>query len=315
MKYTIGKNKEQNYPSVFEDDWAGFVSSLQDMAQEVIQGASKDECKDQAYGLTACTFTGDGRRLKCNATATEFVWLDCEDGEPHELAKAVDGLRAMGLEAVVYSSAGHAPPADRFRIILPLASPISSHADYRRVCLQLQASLGVAIDRSKLSMYALLYQPARYSSAMENVLVHLPGTILSSEDWISVCPPVPAAPAMPTVPLTSSNIPSGYVEAAVKGEISRIASAASGQRHNTILSAAIRLAELSKADVLDWSVATAIIMEHGVGSVGHGRHQEVEDIVRYAWDTAQPRQLKEQTSNIAAIRMKAGAKRKELAHV
>ncbi|CUW39889.1 protein of unknown function [Magnetospirillum sp. XM-1] len=315
MKYTIGRNKEQNYPSVIEDDWAGFVSSLQDMSQADIQGANKDECKDQAYGLTACTFTGDGRRLKANATETEFVWLDCEVGKPNELAKAIDGLRTIGLEAVVYSSAGHAPPADRFRIILPLASPISSHTDYRRVCLQLQASLGVAIDRSKLTMYALLYQPARYSSATKNVFVHLPGTILTAEDWISVCPPAPAKPAMPTVPLTISNIPSGYVEAAVKGEISRIASAVSGQRHNTILSAAIRLAELSKADVLDWSVAAAIIMEHGVASVGHGSRQEVEDIVRYAWATAQPRQLKEQISNISAIRMKAGAKRKELAHV
>lgn len=252
MKITIGNNKEDNYPVAVETDWTGFVSLLREMSSEGISGVNKNECKDKASGLTACTFDHDRRRLKANATAAEFFWLDCEDGEPNELAKAVEGSAALGLEAVVYTSAGHAPPADRFRIIVPLSTPIISHDDYRRVCLLLQNKLDVAVDRGKLIMYALLFQPARYSSATENVFIHLAGGIVAAKDWLSLCPPAPIPrPSVPMVPLTTANHPNGYVEAAVKGEIVRIEQAVpSHRRIDTFIAAANvtilaqRLAEL-----------------------------------------------------------------------
>ncbi|MBR9972049.1 hypothetical protein [Magnetospirillum sulfuroxidans] len=277
---------------------------------------SKNECKDKASGLTACTFANDGRRLKANATAADFFWLDCEDGSPNELAKAVEGLMALGLDALAYTSAGHVPPADRFRIIVPVSTPITNHDDYRQICLHLQKTLGVAVDRGKLTMYALLYQPARYSSAAENLFIHVPGTILAAEDWLSLCPPVPPpAPAQPTIPLTAVKVSNGYVDAAVKGEIARIERAVPSQRHNAILSAAIRLAEIAKAGVLDWNATSRLVFDHGVAKVGHERRGEVVEILRYAWTHANPRQVKEQTGNLVALRAKAKAKRKELAYV
>lgn len=317
MKITIGNNKEDNYPVAVETDWTGFVSLLREMSSEGISGVNKNECKDKASGLTACTFDHDGRRLKANATAAEFFWLDCEDGEPNELAKAVEGLAALGLEAVVYTSAGHAPPADRFRIIVPLSTPIISHDDYRRVCLLLQSKLDVAVDKGKLTMYALLFQPARYSSAAENVFIHLAGGVMAAKDWLSLCPPAPTSrPSVPMVPLAATNLPNGYAEAAVKGEIVRIEQAVPSQRHDTILSAAIRLAEIAKAGVLDWDTASRLVLDHGVAKVGHERRGEVEDILRYAWKHASPRQISEQNNNeIASLRAKAKAKRKELAYV
>ena len=311
MKFTIAKDKEDNYPVIDDNDWRGFVALLHEMSLADIQGANKDECKGKAYALTACTFNRDGRRLKVNATAADFIWLDCEDGQPHELDKAVDGLRGMGLEAVVYTSAGHAPPADRFRIMVPLSSPITDHGDYRRVCLHLQSTLEVNVDRGKLTMYALLFQPARYSSAAENLFLHLTGSILSAEEWLSVCPPAPAVVSVPTIPLTSANLPTGYVEAAVKGEIARINAAIPSQRHDAILIAAIRLAELAKAGVMDWHMATGIIIEHGVGKVGHGRRQEVQDIVDYAWNTARPREIAEETVGRISMIKNIRAKTKE----
>lgn len=314
MKYTVGKNMEDNHPIPVEDDWAGFVLLLSEMADEAISGANKDECKAKARGLTACWFTGDGRRVKANAVAADFLWLDCEEGAANELVKAVTGLQAMALEAVVYTTASHRPPRDRFRIIVPLATSISDHADYRRICLRLQASLGVSIDMGKLTMYALLFQPARYSSAAENLFLHLPGASLSVKEWLSICPPPPSVPVVPTIPLTSDNLPSGYVEAAVMGEISRIEAAVPSLRHNTILSAAIRLAELAKAGVMDWSMACGVITEHGVGKVGYERRHEIEDILRYAWTNAIPRKINEQQNNILNLREKARAKRKELSY-
>jgi hypothetical protein len=314
VKYSLGINKEDNFPKIFEDDWPDFVSILGEMSEEIISGNTKDECKNKALGVTACTFGNDGRRLKANATSADFVWLDCEDGEPNELLKAVEGLQDLNLEAVVYTSAGHAPPADRFRIIVPVGTPIADHGKYRRVCLRLQAALGVNVDMGKLTMYALLFQPAKYSSAAENLFLHLPGTILSSEEWLSICPPPPPPPPMPTIPLTAENLPSGYVEAAVKGEIARIEAAIPSRRHDTILCAAIRLAELAKAGVLDWATAMAVIREHGIGKIGWGRKDEVEDILRYAWQTATPRKMKEQIGNIDRLRMKAIKKRKDLSY-
>lgn len=260
MRITLGANKEDNFPLAAETHWGDFVAMLKDMSAQPICGADKNECKAKAMALTACTFAGDGRRIAENARNASFVWLDCEGGNPHELSIAAQALAEMQMEAVVYTTASHTPPYDRFRVIIPLASPIGSNQDYRRVCLLLAEKLGVAIDRSKLTMYSLLYQPATYSSASENLFLHLTGATLTADQWLSLCPPPPPTPApIPMVPIAQAGVGSAYLTAAINGEVAKIASAGAGTRHNTVRAAAVSLAGLAKSGLLDWAEVKNIL--------------------------------------------------------
>lgn len=295
MKIGLCENKH-GQPITEERSWLDFVYLLYEMSQTDITGVDKEECKAKAMGITACAFGGDGRRLKENAQESYFVWIDCEEGPDNDLARAVDGLTGLGLECVAYTSAGHKPPKDRFRIIVPMGSPLVDAVEYRRVWEYLIGVLslvpGAGVDAGKKAPYNLLFQPARYSSAATNEFIYQPGAILGAAEWLSLCPPVPVVVPPETIPLDPAKVGSAYVQKVIEGELARIEASTPTNRHDTVLKVAGNLAGFAKAGLLDWWEIRPAILSAGVGKVGTGRTDEINKAIDYAYDKAKPREIR-----------------------
>lgn len=296
MRISYCRDARDNYPMAVDATWDEFVDDLRKMSYEEIVGADKEACKAQAMGIVACAYGADGRRVKENALPSWFVWLDAEEGQPNELNKALAAIRELRLEAVVYTSAGHKPPRDRFRIIIPVASPIPDRDSYERIWTKFKDLIGVRLDLGKRAAYNILYQPARYSSCPANEFYHLTGAVLTAEDWLSVCPELPKPEPVETVPLAASRVNDAYVRRAIEGEVQRVRDAVPGAdrlgRHDSLLVAGLNLAELHLAGVLDWSNATDALRAVALEKMGHGRRAEIDKVLTYALKNASPREIK-----------------------
>jgi hypothetical protein len=183
--------------------WPELVALLQGWARDTY------DIKEDAPLLCPTIFV-DAVRNASNSTDSAIVLIDSDDGAP--LHEVIDFFRVNGFEAVVSSSARNRPTAPRWRLILPLSDVINKER-YRETTEAITRLFQVVlskdgVDRGKLASCTMFYVPGVYKRANrdgeeftpDNQFHHIAGTIMASQDWISLADEINPKPPDPEPP-------------------------------------------------------------------------------------------------------------------
>jgi uncharacterized protein (DUF927 family) len=191
-------------------------------------------------------------RKKENVEALGLLVLDVDGGMT--IAEAETIIRTLGVQACIYSTHSHQrstpdhqQPADRFRIVIALAEPISAK-DFPRLWQWISEQFGGRIDASCKDASRMYYLPAIASKGAPFEFKNFIGQPLA---WRALNLPDddqaaginnPGPPLDP--PAGAVRTPEAYLDAAVAGEIERLEIAPIRERNNTLNKSVYNLARL-----------------------------------------------------------------------
>lgn len=117
------------------------------------------------------------------------------DGERVPMQAGAEALRALGLAALLYTSASHTPDAPRWRVLVPLATPLEGTPDQIRHqrshwCGVLNAILGGVLSRESFTLSQSYFFGAIQGNAAPDIM-RLEGRCLDQLEE----PPKPLLPA------------------------------------------------------------------------------------------------------------------------
>jgi hypothetical protein len=179
-------NSPQVTVTLFRDQTARSLKSQQMTMEELaafIKATKPVAAKNDCGWLKLAAF-GDKRsekgslRRNANVTAVYGVMGDY-DGEEMPMQAAVDKLHALGLEAVLYTSASHTADAPRWRVIVPLREPLTDNLNdqHRHWTEVLNAILGGVLKSESFTLsQSYFYGPVEGRPDPE--VVWLPGVCL-----------------------------------------------------------------------------------------------------------------------------------------
>jgi hypothetical protein len=154
------------------------------MTQAEYIAASKEERAEDkdGYGMVPATMkVAAAGRIQANINKVTLIVLDIDDGVGLSEARAI----LTGYEAVVHTTYSHTSSKPKFRIVLPLKSPVEP--DGAKLLFDFfQKMFGGRLDRACTDASRLFYLPAcPCDSKDEFIAYHLPGKLLELEDAIS----------------------------------------------------------------------------------------------------------------------------------
>jgi P4 family phage/plasmid primase-like protien len=222
--------------------------------------ASKD-------GAAWAPATFNGSRAKASAREVCALVLDYDDGaEPLEASRQLD---ERGLCYILHTTHSHAPDAPKFRIVLPLAQPVSAEnwpGFYERAARHFGQGQE---DKSCKDASRLYFLPACPKSRQPDALsFYLPGALLNPDDVPSNATPTPPTP--PTQPRRATTPTSGdlrpYVRAAFDRELSNVQHAGKGNRNAALNRAAFSLFQIVAAGELDAATVEGALLDAATGA-------------------------------------------------
>jgi hypothetical protein len=185
-------------------DWQKFVTLL--MRWSTYRFRKKSDAP-----LFSPTVFTPPRRAMVNATICGLIVVDADNGLLFD--SAIQRLREGEIEAVIHTS-GSNVAGDKFRIIVPILSPVRidvQRAAVAAFCRFLYDDTTLHADLGKMNGYSLFYIPAIYEkvyrgenengdpiwAVVNNRFEYLVGDIFEARDWIAAfpAPPKPERPS------------------------------------------------------------------------------------------------------------------------
>jgi putative DNA primase/helicase len=118
-----------------------------------------------------------GRRKAQNVLSRSLIALDADFAD----VEFADRVRALGYEAVIYSTHSHTPEKPRLRVIFPLSVEIAPDK-YPAVARKLAAMIDInQFDDTTYQAHRLMYWPSASQDA-EAMFEHIEGAVLDAED-------------------------------------------------------------------------------------------------------------------------------------
>lgn len=198
-----------------------------------------------------------------------------------DVAKHPDRPSGYDSLAQLENEAGHRLPEETFTVATPSGGRhLYYHQDHEHRLRCSAGRLGPGIDTRGKGGYIIAPPTAladgRYSIECDKPPAQLPA-------WIAeqLRPAAPETPERPdgrcsTPTLVSARRRQRYVEAAVAGELDRIATAISGDRNNSLFRAAIAFGQLIASDLLEEARARRLLRKSAHPHVTAGAYDEAQ---------------------------------------
>mgnify|MGYP000993515536 CR=1 FL=1 len=176
-------------PSIADAHMRKCDSSLEDFMdifkpENVVERDTKDGLNYIAGRL----LDYDKPRGKGNVIDRCAVVLDCDDADKAGINKLVEGVRGLGVRAVVHSTYSSTPDAPRVRVVIPLASPVVP-GDYVGLCRALMAHLSmVTWDESCAQAERAMYMPAKPEGG-DYWAIDTEGPLMDGLEWLKAHEP------------------------------------------------------------------------------------------------------------------------------
>ncbi len=243
-------SKLDNTPKPQTRTWRQIVGTLKTRAIR--------ETKDGPL-ISGASYPTGKTRANENADFISLAILDFDGGATlPEIQSGVASLNSGdGAAAVIYSTFSHTPDAPKFRLVLPLASPVAA-TDWPDVWRRLALHFGNAPDRSAKDAARVHYLPScPKAGEPDAVLIELDGGALD----VSTLPELPAAPepAEPTRPAQNAGA-DFYAQRAFENEIDRLATT-TGNRNDALNKASRRLGQFVGAFRLNRSDVESALLD------------------------------------------------------
>jgi hypothetical protein len=162
---SLGRNASDAYPQRTQCTWSEFVAWLYQHPRHTGQ-------KDGSYVVLA-DFNG-GRRALDSLIASYGVPLDFDNGQVDE---AVIRAAMNGYAFVAYTTASHKPGAERWRLFVPVAAPMTAAEHYSTWQMLSDAFPGGA-DRAAKDPTRLSYLPGACLVPEDARIIHAVGALL-----------------------------------------------------------------------------------------------------------------------------------------
>ncbi|WP_406690338.1 bifunctional DNA primase/polymerase [Saccharopolyspora sp. ID03-671] len=227
--------------------------------------------------------------IACGPSGLLVIDLDDAKGQraPDRWSGAHHGRDVLAQRA---AEDGELYPGDTYTV----RTPSGQHLYFRApVEPELRSRVGCwwRVDTRGAGGYVVaagsITRPGRYRAVNQAAIAPLP-------EWLvtALTPPPPPDPVDLELPAGQA---SAYVAAAVDGETLAVATASTGQRHNTLLRAAARLGGLVGGGVLDQHTAETALYGAARGHIGQDgfTEREVTRTIQdgLAWGQARPRYI------------------------
>lgn len=216
------------------------------------------------YGLP---FLEEGKpvcRRASNAELLSMVVLDVDDGT------SVDELIEPGVFCLAHTSWSHTPDAPKWRVIYPLAEPVSAAQwgdTWRGVAAKWPSIDPSTKDPSRIYYVPAVRQPSPLCQGPKR-LTYRRGTYearLQLGRWLTPPAPPPApervrqvrAPGRVDYRMLSGDRRGRYGAAIARARVERVATAGKGQRNTQLFGAAVDCRRLGLAGVVNWAALEA----------------------------------------------------------
>lgn len=157
-------------------------------AESLVGKASKTDSM-----LFCPTLFGGRPRAKANATKAGILVLDVEHDA--SLDDALARLRAVELRSICYSTARSRPGDERYRIVIPLVTPVEP-SEWTALWHSLTGVLELWADTTKNYSASMFYLPGAYAGAW-NRFEMTDGEPLEATEWLRIFPIAVTAPPSP----------------------------------------------------------------------------------------------------------------------
>jgi biotin operon repressor len=219
----------------------------------------------------------DGNRKRANFVSSQIIALDLDNGVSVCDALTSDDIAAYAV--FVGATVSSTPEHPRSRVLFVLDRPVTDADEYE------------ALVRGALHHFAALEPDAAckdaarfYYGAERDEYVYQPGRALPVDlvrSWV----PVQKAPTRTPLPATATR----YATVALEAEQNAVSAATEGHRHNTLLSSALRVFGLVKADALDVNAAKVALK--WAATMAGLPERETESVLSWSWDKATARHV------------------------
>lgn len=212
-------------------------------------------------------WAGDARNnIGIAAGKSGLIVIDLDGGRgdspPPQFAGARGGADVLAMLA---SAAGESMPVDTYTV----ATPGGRHLYFRLpdgvTCRNSAGSLGWRVDSRSTGGYVVAAGSVREQGPYR---VTRSGSVATLPEWLAHALAPPAPPDSRPARQLPDRRASAYVRAIVVRETDAVASAQSGTRHHTLLSAARTLGQLVGGDELTEHEARALLLNASVVHVG-----------------------------------------------
>ena len=246
-------SKSDNAPKAARLDWRGLCALLQ-------RHSTRTTKDGRAIG--AASYLDGATRKNENAAAVSLAILDFDDGTTQsEIEAGAARLNSgAGAAAFIYSTYSHTPEAPKFRLVLPLLSPVSA-GDWPDVWKRLARAFDDKPDKSAKDAARIHYLPScPRNRAGDAVAVEIGGAPLDVATLPEIETASGSAPFVPTLAALDGNagrfsggVADPYALTAFKNEVERVALATEGGRNSTLNNSALACGHLTGAGRLQRS--------------------------------------------------------------
>lgn len=161
--------------------WSEWVSGLEEMPVHTGQ-------KRHLQALVLGQMVEGGSRNNRNVRTVEALALDIEQDKKNpkpdylqRFTHAVERIVALGHEAILYTTFSHSDTDPRYRIILPLSSPIEPK-DYKRAMSWINCVTGSVADLKAQKLSQPVFIPQRKPGTDNYMFERIPGTPIDFSD-------------------------------------------------------------------------------------------------------------------------------------
>ncbi len=206
MESYYNKHTKRWAPSPYVENvdtpgWTDFVDGLEVLSQEVIVSKEKTELISPAY------YDDVVYRKDENVRGWSFLSLDFDDGTPFRIVKLLLDSKAyhgeLNLNYVMYTTAGHAPEHNKFRLFIPFDRDVKPD-EMMNVWYGGFKMFGGLSDPTCKDRSRAYYIPGDYPNTKTMFASRVEGGTMDV-DWLMKTYPKTVVPITPTTPFHQSS--------------------------------------------------------------------------------------------------------------